>query len=76
MNLFRKNKEKSIPDVHEKINQNEEQPKNSRRFFDKIAFLQMSDQRKAGIADEILSDTNTGKLYRLELVLSSVVATL
>ena len=75
MDFPEKNKEKCL-EMHEKINQSEQHQGKTRRFFDKIAFLQMTDQGKANIANEILGESYAGKLYWLELVLSSVVATL
>lgn len=78
MKFWPKNKEK-IEEQHidEKIWANDEgQEVNTHRFFDKIAFLRMTDQRKADIAEEILEDTYSTRLYWLELILSSVVATL
>ena len=55
-----------------------EQKKTSslRSFFERIAFLRMSDEKKTEVAQEILEDTYGSKLYWLELILSCIIATL
>ena len=46
------------------------------RILGKISFLRMSKEKKAEIADEILTETYGSKLYWLEMGLSSILATL
>lgn len=45
-------------------------------FFDRIAFLLLSDTRKAAVAEKVLDDLYTGRLFWAELILSSIIATL
>lgn len=47
-----------------------------RRFFDRIAFLLLSDAKKHWVAEKVITDLNTGRLYRAEFILSIIIATL
>jgi len=68
-NIVNNNKE-------EKNDSSDEKWKNSHKFFNRIAFLKLNDEKKANIAKEVIEDTYGGKLYRLELILSCLVASL
>jgi hypothetical protein len=51
--------------------------KNKRsKFFHKIAFLGLDDKMKTEVAEEIVEEGNFGKIYRVQLVLSSIICTL
>ncbi|NOZ44691.1 MAG: hypothetical protein GXP45_06190 [bacterium] len=47
-----------------------------KNFWHRMSFLGMDKDKKAEIADEILTETYNSKLYWLEMVLSSLLATL
>lgn len=44
-------------------------------FFDKISFLEQTPEQKQEIAVRVKDDLNTGQLYWLEIILSSIIAT-
>lgn len=60
------------------VNTNNEEVKKwfLRNFFNHAIFLRMTKDKKAEIAEEILQETYDSKLYRLEMILSSLLATL
>ncbi len=57
-------------------NKQENQQENKHTLFDRIAFLNLKDEDKSNIAQEIIQENTTSRLYRLELVLSCAIATL
>ncbi|PID70014.1 TIGR00341 family protein [bacterium DOLZORAL124_38_8] len=44
-------------------------------FFDQLSFLEQTPEQKQAIAIRVKEDLNTGKLYWLEIILSSIIAT-
>jgi len=49
---------------------------NGRKFFDRIAFLRMRDDDKSRIANEVISESFGWQLYRVQFILSSIIASL
>lgn len=45
-------------------------------FFQKIAFILLDNERKTEVASEIIEDSNFGKLYRLQVILSVIICSL
>lgn len=45
-------------------------------FFQKIAVILLDNERKNEVAQEIIEDSNFGKLYRLQLLLSVIICSL
>ena len=70
------NMEAQKPVVHDVLSQDAEHEQKSVSFFDKIAFLRLSDTKKSEVADKVLDDLFVGKLYFIELMLSAVIAAL
>lgn len=69
----------SIDITHPEQNQKFKQaPENKERksFFQKIAVILLDNERKTEVASEIIEDSNFGKLYRLQLILSIIICSL
>lgn len=50
--------------------------KEHKTFFQKIAFILLDNERKKVVASEIIEDSDFGKLYRLQLILSGIICSL
>ncbi|HPC34740.1 MAG TPA: hypothetical protein PLP73_03670, partial [Candidatus Absconditabacterales bacterium] len=48
----------------------------STRFFDKIALLKLADSKKSEIAQQIINDSYSTKLYWIQLFLACIIAAL
>ncbi len=69
--------QKQNSDIEEKINKKEETLADKiTSFFDKIEFLDLDAEKKAQVATKVKQDATPDKLFRIEIFLSGVIASL
>ena len=72
-----KQETKNNIDIDEKINKTEKSWSDKiNSFFNKIDILEMTPEQKAKVAVQVKQDALGGKLYRIEIVLSGLIAAL